>query len=338
MQVAVNQSKPGDIYLLFHDLPFDFSQDLPLSLGSGICVDMTPHNLLYSAEKGLSDYILPGFSLPGTGINNCCLRCYSIGEVSGNLTTENLLFLALLSMRLHNPLNIRIAGQFQVGEDNDPVLHPKLYELSTPWSTGGSYNPSDFVVIEKILGRLIEADKLRFCRLATALIFFSHITLGQIASYQMATLGLFSSLEALFVPNGSKAKTISERISRFLSNYHFPNGRLDEWIKHEYINTRHKLAHGIHDATFSIKARSDKYRKFGLLHEICRLSLLGFLSLDDSILKEMSKANGKVLQRNIDSLSPVPGTIFTTINFWPDNHSPYQIADVSGSRVMAKRE
>jgi hypothetical protein len=315
MQVTISESKPGDIYLLFHNLPYDFSQDLPLSLGPGVCVDITPHNILYSAEKGLSDYVLPSFSLPGTGINNCCLRCYSIIKLTENLTTENLLFLSLLSMRLHKPLNIRIGGQFQVGENDDPILEPKLYELSAPWSTGGSYNPSDFVAVEKIVQRLIEAEKLELNRLITALIFFSHVTLGQVASYQMATLGLFTSLEALFVPNRNKAQTMSRRISLFLKNFNFPNGRLDEWIKSEYMNTRHKLAHGIHDATFGMKARSDKYTKFGLLHEICRLSLLGFLSLNDSTLEAMSKANGKELQRNIESMTPLTGGISNNYGF-----------------------
>jgi hypothetical protein len=315
MQETISESKPGDIYLLFHDLPYDFSQDLPLSLGPGVCVDMTPHNILYSAEKGLSDYVLPSFSLPGTGVNNCCLRCYLIIELTEKLKTENLLFLSLLSMRLHNPLNIRIAGQFRVGEDDDPILDPKLYELSAPWSIGGSYNPYDFVAVEKIVQRLIEADKLELNRLVTALIFFSHVTLGQVASYQMATSGLFTSLEAIFVPNGNKAQTISKRISLFLKNFNFPNGRLDEWIKSEYINTRHKLAHGIHDATFGMKARSDNYKKFGLLHEICRLSLLGFLSLDDSTLKAMSEANGKELQGIIDTLSPITGEMLNNHKF-----------------------
>lgn len=131
----------------------------------------------------------------------------------------------------------------------------------------------------------------------------------------MATLGLFTSLEALFCPNGNKAQTISKRISLFLKNFNFPNGRLDEWIKGEYINTRHKLAHGIHDATFGMKARSDKYKRFGLLHEICRLSLLGFLSLDDSILKAMSKANGRELQRIIETLNPIDGEILNNYRY-----------------------
>jgi hypothetical protein len=315
MQETISESKPGDIYLLFHDLPYDFSQELPISLGPGVCVDMTPHNILHSAEKGLSDYVLPSFNLPGTGINNCCLRCYSNIKLTENIKTENLLFLSLLSMRLHNPLKIRIAGQFLVGEADDPILEPKLYELTAPWSIGGSYNPSDFVAVEKLVQRLIEADKLELNRLITALIFFSHVTLGQVGSYQMATLGLFTSLEALFVPTGHKAQSISKRISLFLHNFNFPNGRLDEWIKSEYINTRHKLAHGIHDAAFGMKARSDRYRKFGILHDICRISLLGFLSLNDSILKTMSETNGKELQRIIDTMSPVTGETLNNYKF-----------------------
>jgi hypothetical protein len=222
----------------------------------------------------------------------------------------------LLSIRLHKPLNIIIAGRFQVGEDNNPILEPMLYQLSAPWSIGGSYNPSDFMAVENIVHRLIEAEKIEISRLVTSLIYFSHVTLGQVASYQMATLGLFATLEALFVPSGkNKANTLSKRVSFFLENFNFPNGNLYEWIKCEYINTRHKLAHGIHDATFGMKARSENYRKFGLLHEICRLSLLGFLSLDDSTLKKMSKANGKELQRIIETMSSIDGEILNNHKF-----------------------
>ncbi|MCJ7600977.1 MAG: hypothetical protein MUO63_05660 [Desulfobulbaceae bacterium] len=315
MQADMTRSKPGDIFLLFHELPYDFSQDLPISVGPGVCVDMTPQVLLSSAEKGLSDYVLPGYSFSGTGINNCCLRCYSIFKLTESLTTENLLFLALLSMRLHNPLAIEIAGQFQVGDDDNPISDPKLYELSVPWAISGSYKPSDFMAAEKIVERLIEADKQGFSRLATALLFFSHVTLGQVSSYQLATLGLFTSLEALFVPNGIKANTISERIASFLANFEFPRGKIDEWVKNEYINARHKLAHGIHDATFGTKTRSDKQQKFGLLHEICRLSLLGFLSLDDAVVKKISEVNGPELQRTLKSLSPVAGSILNSYKF-----------------------
>ncbi len=315
MQAGITRSKPGDIFLLFHELPYDFSQDLPISVGPGVCVDMTPQALLSSAEQGLSDYVLPGYSISGTGINNCCLRCYSIFKLTESLSTENLLFLALLSMRLHNPFAIQIAGQFRVGADDNLISDPKLYELSSPWAISGSYKPSDFIAVEKIVERLIEADKKGFTRLVTSLLFFSHVTLGQVASYQLATLGLFTSLEALFVPNGNKARTISERIASFLSNFEFPIENIGEWVKNEYINLRHKLAHGIHDATFGMKPRSVKHQEFGMLHELCRLSLLGFLSLDDAVVKNMSEVNGKELQRTLESLRPVAGSLLNNYKF-----------------------
>jgi len=315
MQADITRSKPGDIFLLFHELPYDFSQDLPISVGPGVCADMTPQVLLSSAEKGLSDYVLPGYSISETGINNCCLRCYSIFKLTESLSTENLLFLALLSMRLHNPFAIQIAGQFRVGTDDNLISDPKLYELSAPWAISGFYKPSDLMAVEKIVERLIEADKQGFRRLVNALLLFSHVTLGQVASYQLATLGLFTSLEALFVPNRTKANTISERIASFLSNFEFPIGNIGEWIKIEYINLRHKLAHGIHDATFGMKPRSEKHHKFGMLHEICRLSLLGFLSLDDAVVKNISEVNGKELQRTLESLSPVTGSTLNNYKF-----------------------
>lgn len=313
MQVEKSQPKPGDIYLLFHDLAYDFTYDLsvelPLPVGPGVYLDNTPQRLLSLAEKGLADFVLPGYSLPGRGINNCCLRCYSTLKSSKDLVAKNLLFLALLSMRLHYPINIDIAGQFSFENETEPISHPELYELRSPWSISGSYVPSDIVAIEKVANRVIEVENLGFNRLVTGLIFFSHVTLGQITSYQLATMGLFASLEALFVPNKTKANTLSERIARFLSKPIFPSGNIDEWIRSEYLNTRHKIAHGVHDATFGMELRSDRHHNLGLLHEICRLSLLGFLSLDDSKLKELSTNKGKGLHRILDTLMPATVTI-----------------------------
>lgn len=317
MQIDIPQSKPGDIYLLFHDFPYDFSHDLPLSIAPGVCVDKTPQEWLDSAEQGLADYLLPGYSLPGMGMNNCCLRCFSLTKSEEKLTFENLLFIALLSLRLHFPLNIRIGGQFRVGNDDDRILDPKLYELSSPWSINSSffYRPSDFKVAAQIVQRFIKAEELCFNRIITGLIFFSHVTLGQVKSYQLSILGLFAALEALFVPVGNKATTISKRISNFLSNFDFPDP-MNEWIKNEYINRRHKLAHGIHDATFGTKLRPDRFQDFGRLHEICRLSLLGFFSLDNQKLEELSKLKGNSLQSALDKLSPAAGGLLNDQKCW----------------------
>ena len=70
MQADITRSKPGDIFLLFHELPYDFSQDIPISVGPGVCVDMTPQALLSSAEQGLSDYVLPGYKWGQNGVKS----------------------------------------------------------------------------------------------------------------------------------------------------------------------------------------------------------------------------------------------------------------------------
>ena len=246
--------------------------------------------------------------MSSTGNSNCrtscCLRSYSFPKSSIALTAKNMIFLVLLSMRLHYPINIDIAGQFKFDNGDEPISDPELYELRSPCSISGSYVPSDIVAIEKITNRIVEVEELGFSKLVTGLILFSHVTLGQITCYQLASMGLFSSLEALFVPNNRKAYTLSERMAKFLGNLIFPNVNIKEWVKREYLNTRHKIAHGIQDATFGMKLRSERQYNFELLHELCRLSLLGFLSLDESKLKDLSTNKGKGLHKILDTLMP----------------------------------
>ena len=309
--------KSGDLYLLFHHLPYDFDEDLPLHLGPGICLDKTPQEWLDSAEKGLADFLLPGYSLPGMGLNNCCLRCYSSPIPDQKLMPENLLFLSLLCLRLHMPLEIRIGGQFRLGDDEDRILEPTLYELTTPWGIEGfmRYTSSEIAKSSEILERIIELDRLDLSRLTSGLIYFSHVTLGESKSFQLSHLGLFAVLEALFVPSQNKANSLSKRISHFLTNYEFPES-IDKWIKNEYINGRHKLAHGIHDSTFGEKLRPKRYQAFSRLHEITRLSLLGFLSMDTNLLKEINISSGKNLQRVLDTLAPASGNFLKDQKCW----------------------
>ena len=317
MKFNVPISKSGDLYLLFHHLPYDFEEDLPLSIGPDICLDNTPQIWLDSAEEGLADFLLPGYNLPGMGLNNCCVRCYSRPSSEKKLSPENLLFLSLLCLRLHIPLEIRIGGQFRLGDDEERILEPTLYELSSPWSIDGSmrYTSSAIAKSSAIMERLINVEQLNFNRLTTGLIFFSQVTLGQSKSFQLSHLGLFAALEALFVPSGNKAASLSKRISHFLCNFNFPES-MDEWIKDEYINGRHKLAHGIHDATFGTKLRPERYQAFGRLHEITRLALLGFLSMDSEKLKELTKGSGNNLQRVLDHLTPASGNFLKSQKCW----------------------
>lgn len=309
--------QPGDVYLLFHHLSYDFEEDLPLSLGPGICLDNTPQIWLDSAEEGLADLLLPGYNLPGMGLNNCCVRCYFRPSSKKKLGPEDLLFLSLLSMRLHIPLEIRIGGQFLLGDDEERILEPTLYELSSPWSIDGPmrYTSSAIAQSAAIMERLINVEQINSNRLTTALVFFGQVTLGQSKSFQLSHLGLWAALEALFVPSGNKAASLSKRIAHFLCNFNFPES-MDKWIKDEYINGRHKLAHGIHDATFGTKLRPERYQAFGRLHEITRLSLLGCLSMDSAELKELTTGSGNSLQRVLDNLAPASGDFLKGQKCW----------------------
>jgi hypothetical protein len=89
-----------------------------------------------------------------------------------------------------------------------------------------------------------------------------------------------------------------------------------DWIKDEYINGRHKIVHGIHDATFGVELRPMKYGAFGRLHEITRVSLLAFLSLDDKKLDELSKSTGKCLQNKLENLGSASGAFIINQRIW----------------------
>lgn len=305
----------GDLYLLFQHLPYDFAEDLPVYLGPGVCMDNTPQSLLDSAEKGLADFLLPGYNLPGMGLNNCCLRSYPSHNLE-SLRPENLVFIALLCLRLQVPLQIQIGGQFRLGEDKDPIQEPSLYYLSSPWGINGlRYTPSAIEKSSAIMERVLTLKQLCADRLIAALILFSQVTLGQSKSFQLSHLGLFSALEALFVPSGDKGFSLSKRISAFLRDFDFPDP-IDGWVKSEYIKGRHKLAHGIHDATFDAKLRPERYQAFGRLHEITRLALLGFLSMESEALRELSRSSGRTLQKLLDSISTASGVFLEEQKFW----------------------
>jgi hypothetical protein len=310
-------ARQGDLYLLFHHLPYDFEVDLPLPLGPGVCLDRTPQDWLDSAEKGLADYILPGYNFEGSGLNNCCLRCFSRPSPEEKLSPENLNFLSLLSLRLHLPLPINIAGQFRLGDNGERITEPVLYELASPWSINSckKYTPSVLAESTAITERLINIERLGCKKLITGINYFSHVSLGRTNSFQLSYLGLFAALEALFVPSGKKAVSLSKRISKFLSNFKFPE-LMDKWIRDEYINGRHKLAHGIDDAAFYTKLRPEKYHAFGRLHEITRLSLLGFLSLESEKLIELSESSGNSLQQMIDNLNTAHGKFLIGQQCW----------------------
>ena len=304
---SVPPPKIGDHYLLFHNLPYDFSADLPLALGGGVCLEYTPQQWLEAAEDGLAAYLIPGYGLPGMGLNNCCLRGYASSGPGINVTPVDLLFLSLIALRLHEPTAMQIAGQFRLGRDEDRLLEPTLYQLSASVPARGlPYKPSDIAIAAAIADRMLAIDRNDFRRLQTALIFFGQVTLGVSKSFQLSHLGLFAALEALFVPSGNKAAGLSRRVSRFLEGFQAPDGT-EAWVKREYVNGRNRLAHGVHGATFGTRLEPSNREAFVKLHEIVRFCLLGFLSLDDQMLRTLTLSSGTVLQRALDDMGSAMG-------------------------------
>ena len=91
--MPISASKIGDLYLLFHQLPFDFDKDLPLDLGPGVCLDSTPQYLLDNAEPALADYVLPGYHLSGTGLNTVVsVATRRAPRTSAHLTLSSFLY------------------------------------------------------------------------------------------------------------------------------------------------------------------------------------------------------------------------------------------------------
>ncbi|MCX6834538.1 MAG: hypothetical protein NTW07_05285 [candidate division Zixibacteria bacterium] len=265
----------------------------------------------------MADFLLPGYSIPGLGFNHSCLRWYPSNAPQEWPAKNPALFDACMSLRLYCPNYNHIAGAFRVG-DLDYLIHQKaLYELKSPWcpDTTKHYKATDIKAASAIADHIAEISGTGPSRITTGLIFFSHVTLGQVKSYQLATLGLFAALEALFVPNGNKARTISDRVSRFLEGFEF-SVNLDEWVRNAYVSERDQLAHGIHDATFDTEMRPNLIESFGRLHEICRLSLLGFLSMDNAELEKLEKSRGKALQALLDDRGPAAGDLVDNQRNW----------------------
>ena len=305
--MTIRTPKAGDFYLLFHHLPFEFDQDLPLNLGPGVCLDSTPQCVLDTVAPALADYLLPGYNLPGMGLNNCCLRCYV--RRAPTLNSSDLFFVSLSALRLRAPIGIRIAGQFKLGPKDGPVVEPSLYEMCSSWQPdqGKRFSSADIIASAAIARRIIRISGSGYKRMVSAIVFFSQVTLGFSRSFQLSYLGLFATLEALFVPEGSgKGNILGRRVSRFLKKFSFPEN-LEDWIRKEYSLGRNKVAHGVHDASLETKMGVSRSLAFGRLHEITRLCILGFISMKDSELLSLSSMTGNGLQKKLDTLSPASG-------------------------------
>ena len=352
--MKVAPGTPGETFLLFHNLPYDFVETLPLPIGPNIYLDNTPQDVLNAADPpSLADYVYPGYNLPGFGLTNCCLRS-SAAQVKPHETSPfDLFFLCVGSLRLYKPTVIEIAGAFKLGQEDMPIRDPALFLLTSTYQPEGTgpYTSKDIRICKEIIEQQIHVDRCGYNRLTTATQNFTQVTCGVSKSFEMSYLALFAALEALFVPKGNKAKTLASRIAKFLSHFDFSAshedyekfGGLKGWLENEYIHRRSNLTHGMQEAlpwrnslrdegvtprerTLRPEAegvvlwgktlRPEKAEAFGRLHEITRLCILGFLSFDDDTLAVLTNSNGPKLQKELDNLNSATGRLLDSQQAW----------------------
>lgn len=298
----------GDRYLLFHAFPYDFIVDLPVNLSPQIILEKTPQEFLENVEPSLADFVLPGYHLPGSGMVHCCLKYTDENKRSDDESSFHF-FTTLSALRLQSPCAISVAGKFKVADGGDDMDEFELFEMDSPWSSvkPTTYSIEDIKTTSNLLGIITQEPVLGYKRLTTACIYFAQVTCGFSKSYQLSYLGLFACLESLFVPDGpNKGATLGRRTSAFLSRIQFPFN-VQSWLEDEYRNYRNKYAHGVLDISPKTKIRESRQNAFGRLHEIVRLCLLGFLSLDGSILNDLNESGKRSLQRKLDTLSVATG-------------------------------
>lgn len=308
----------GDLVLLFDNLPYDYESDLPLSPITGVTVASTPQSLLDTPDSDhLPCYVLPGTKLPGMGINNCCLISRASESIPVYVTRDSLLFSYLTALRLLAPAHISVAGQFQYGGVDEPISHPALRNTHSAWQPDPNYcySADDFKRAGKILDRMMMCMSAGPIRLKYSMVMFSQVTNGFSHSYQMGVLALYAALEALFAPKGKNyAKRLGGRVGAYLSSYDHGLG-ISGWIEKHYLAERHSLSHGFWQFSPDSVRVATRSNEFGIIHEITRLVLLGFLSMDTYDVLFLDQ-NGPQLQKVLDNTKPANGQYLQGQKMW----------------------
>ena len=311
--------EPGDSFLLFSRFPNYFlPEELPLAVGPDVYLENTPVDVLDRADPcAFADFVLPGYHADWTFWSNRCLRCPQADNRASKRDPGTLLFNSVAALRLRAPARISIEGKFELGE-NDEIKNADLFHLKCPWPFDAmhSYLPGDVASAADIAQRQVELWELGHKRIVTASMLFLQVTCGFSISFQMSYLGLFSALEALFVPQGTnKSTTLADRVAQFLT---LPK-TVRDWLENEYGCGRNRLAHGGDDAVPWAKKLADKRRlAFGGLHEIVRLCVLGFISLGKDELGALSVKSAKRVQHRLDALTPAAGRFMDGQEPWKD--------------------
>lgn len=253
------------------------------------------------------------------GINNCCLVSRVSESVPQNVTRESFLFTFLAALRLLAPAQISVAGHFIYGSVDEPISYPTLLNMQSTWQPDADfrYSGTQFLLGGELLERMNENLTAGPNRLKYAIMMFTHVTSGFSLSYQMCVLGLYAVLEALFAPSRSGknyAKTLGMRLGAFLSSYDNIVW-IPDWIEKHYQSDRHSLSHGFWQLSPDSHHFNQRKEEFGIVHEIARLSLLGFLSMDPKEIRYLDLSSKK-LQQALDNIKPASGDFIQGQKMW----------------------
>ena len=305
----------GDHFLLFRNLPYQFDEDLPIKIVSGLYLNERPSQTLAAAALPWACFVLPGYET-GFRFTHCCLHSPISEKPFLGRPRDTLFFEFVNSLRLYAPIGINISGSFELGDSDHLIMNPSLFNTRSPWQPKSQerYCGKDIKICKKIFKALIKGSEDKYQRLKLAIVLFLQVTCGFSYSYQMCYLALFSALEALFAPKGNKAKTLSTRVAHFLASVE-PKEGIQEWLENQYKVARSKLAHGIWEISPDAKISEEKNNAFGYLHELTRLSILGFISMDEDRWLALSQS-GTALQKQLENLPQATGPFLNGQFIW----------------------
>lgn len=337
-------------FLLMSEFNYDFVEPLPLLLGNG--VELADPSAAYWAIDRDDDRFDNGFAYEEGSRTTVLLtpeRFVGAGEVHACLAKDHPplqtlnsvrddLFTALLALRLVKPVSFDLRAVLTI--DQGIVAQAGRYLDQSGFNpvTAQQFGSAEIEKARMLNRRLVNLRRGRGCaRIRSALANFGQVTLGLVGSWQLAMLGLFAALDAVFPqpgPNSRKqAKAagslkpnstfdglnygprLAGRVSKFLAGPLLRSGDQD-WLADLYSQRRNGLAHGadfvVHrppvpaDASQSLPPAPDA--EFGHLHELARLCLLGMLGYKNADLAVLlpEDSDQLAIQTALSSIAACP--------------------------------
>jgi hypothetical protein len=313
--------RPDDgAYFFFRTFEFSGRLTSSIEIFEDISIVQTP--MLWLKDLKGIDAAMMSQALPGFGVGyipNVCLHRKDLGKEER--AEKSNFWIAVAAFRLFSPFAIRVSGELHLGSNGSlgaTLPHERMSPWFPPQGTSHSFTRVDLPLVATIASRFDELLKMDAAapRIHSASWLFTQITTGTSNSYQLTCLGLFAILEALFDPQGyGKGGTMAARVGAFLSD--FQSGwDIESFIAKEYVLTRHYLSHG----AFSPKPNEDlspqKAEVVGRLHEIVRLSLLGFMGLTDIELQGLFSRSSKKNRTGLAALGKAQGQFLNKQKMW----------------------